>query len=124
MADDYVAHAEPNENADEESRRLRFPTDDPQVFVETMGRAAVEAGVEIRTGVEVRSLDAMEPERAGDALAFVATLLSSDAMTRAPTEIEVSIEGLGFGTQITAGDLKLPQGATLAGDPADRIEKC
>ncbi|MGL4832016.1 MAG: 50S ribosomal protein L25/general stress protein Ctc [Propionibacteriaceae bacterium] len=34
-----------------------------------------------------------------------------------PTEIEVSIEGLEVGTQILAGDVVLPAGATLAGDP-------
>jgi D-amino-acid dehydrogenase len=33
---------------------------DPRRFVEAVGRAAVEAGVEIRTGVEVRSLDELQ----------------------------------------------------------------
>ena len=33
---------------------------DPRTFVETVGRAAAEAGVDIRTGVEVRSLDDLE----------------------------------------------------------------
>jgi len=37
--------------------------------------------------------------------------------THLPTEIEVSIEGVAIGTQITAGDLKLPAGSVLAGDP-------
>lgn len=37
--------------------------------------------------------------------------------TDIPTEIEVSIEGLEAGTQILLGDLKLPQGAEIAGDP-------
>ena len=36
--------------------------------------------------------------------------------THLPTEIEVSIEGVEIGTQITAGDLRLPAGSVLAGD--------
>jgi large subunit ribosomal protein L25 len=40
--------------------------------------------------------------------------------THLPTEIEVSIEGVAIGTQITAGDLKLPPGSTLAHD-ADQV---
>ena len=36
--------------------------------------------------------------------------------THLPTEIEVSIEGVEIGTQITAGDLRLPAGSILAGD--------
>jgi len=36
--------------------------------------------------------------------------------THLPTAIEVSIEGLAIGTQITAGDLTLPAGSVLAGD--------
>lgn len=39
------------------------------------------------------------------------------AATSIPTEIEVSIEGLEAGTQILLGDLKLPEGVTVAGDP-------
>lgn len=37
--------------------------------------------------------------------------------THIPTEIEVSIEGLEAGTQITAADLQLPKGATFVGEP-------
>jgi len=37
--------------------------------------------------------------------------------THLPTEIQVSIEGVAIGTQITAADLTLPAGSTLAGDP-------
>lgn len=36
--------------------------------------------------------------------------------TKIPTEIEISIEGLEAGTQILAGDVKLPEGTTLATD--------
>ncbi|GIH91605.1 50S ribosomal protein L25/general stress protein Ctc [Planobispora siamensis] len=37
--------------------------------------------------------------------------------THIPEGVEVSVEGLEVGTHITAGDLKLPKGATLAADP-------
>jgi large subunit ribosomal protein L25 len=37
--------------------------------------------------------------------------------THLPTQIEVSIQGVAIGTQITAGDLILPTGSVLAGDP-------
>jgi large subunit ribosomal protein L25 len=40
--------------------------------------------------------------------------------THLPAQIEVSIEGLPIGTQVTAGDLKLPAGSTLAHD-ADQV---
>ncbi len=41
--------------------------------------------------------------------------------THLPTGIEVSIAGLEIGSQITAADLTLPQGSSLAGDPAQLI---
>ena len=37
--------------------------------------------------------------------------------THLPTEIEVSIDGLAIGSHVTAADLKLPRGSSLAGDP-------
>jgi large subunit ribosomal protein L25 len=37
--------------------------------------------------------------------------------THLPTEIEVDISELEFGTQVKASDLKLPEGSSLAGDP-------
>lgn len=40
--------------------------------------------------------------------------------THIPQHIEVSVEGLEDGTQITAGDLELPKGAVLTGD-ADQL---
>lgn len=53
------------------------------------------------------------------------TLVTQDATTisveadalNIPEEIEVSIEGAEAGTQITAGQITLPKGATLAADP-------
>ncbi|NNH70080.1 50S ribosomal protein L25/general stress protein Ctc [Nocardia uniformis] len=42
--------------------------------------------------------------------------VEADAM-KLPESIEVSVEGLEPGTQITAGGITLPAGVTLAGDP-------
>jgi len=37
--------------------------------------------------------------------------------THVPTEITLDVAGLAIGTQISAADLTLPEGVTLAGDP-------
>ncbi|MBF6131559.1 50S ribosomal protein L25/general stress protein Ctc [Nocardia otitidiscaviarum] len=54
---------------------------------------------------------------AGTLVTQEATVLSveADAM-KLPESIEVSIEGIEAGTQITAGGIELPKGVTLAGD--------
>lgn len=53
----------------------------------------------------------------GGLLAQESTTVSVEAeATHLPTEIEVSVEGLEIGSHITAGDLKLPSGSSLAGD--------
>lgn len=41
--------------------------------------------------------------------------------THIPNEIEINIEGLPIGTQITLGDLKLPAGVEVSGDPDDLV---
>ncbi len=57
----------------------------------------------------------------GGLLAQESTSVSIEAeATHLPTEIEVNIDGLAIGTQVTAGDLKLPTGASLAGE-ADHV---
>ena len=55
---------------------------------------------------------------AGGLLAQEHTSVSVSAeATHLPTEIAVSIDGLEIGSHVTAGDLVLPQGTTLTGDP-------
>jgi large subunit ribosomal protein L25 len=59
---------------------------------------------------------------AGGMLAQEATSISVEAeATHLPTQIEVSLDGVAFGTQVTAADLALPAGSTLAGDPAQVV---
>jgi large subunit ribosomal protein L25 len=55
---------------------------------------------------------------AGGLLAQEGTSVTVEAeATHLPSEIPVSIEGLEIGSQITAGDLTLPAGTTLVGEP-------
>jgi len=55
----------------------------------------------------------------GGLLSQEGTSVSVEAeATHLPTGIEVSVDGLEIGAQITAGDLRLPTGSTLAGDAA------
>jgi len=46
--------------------------------------------------------------------------VESDA-TRIPESVIVSVEGLDIGAQVTAGDVRLPEGVTLAGDPSQLV---
>lgn len=45
------------------------------------------------------------------------TLSVEAEATAIPTGVTVSVEGLAVGAQLTAGEVALPEGATLAGDP-------
>ncbi len=55
---------------------------------------------------------------AGTLVTQEATVLSVEAEAmKLPESIEISIEGVEAGTQITAGEIELPKGTTLAGDP-------
>lgn len=60
----------------------------------------------------------------GEAAAGTLVVHESDTLsvtaeaTRVPEHFEVSIEGLEVGSQVTAGDVKLPRGVELVTDPA------
>lgn len=47
----------------------------------------------------------------------ISTLSIEAEATHIPTEIVLDVEGLSAGAQITAGDVVLPEGAVLVGDP-------
>lgn len=50
------------------------------------------------------------------------TQLSVEAeATHIPAELEISIDGLNIGANISAGDVSLPQGVALAGDPEQTV---
>ena len=73
---------------------------DPKRFVEAVGRAAAEAGVEIRTGVEVQSLDDLRAET---------VVVAAGAWSR--TLVDLPLEG-GKGYHLdyerSAGDPRIP----------------
>lgn len=75
----------------------------------------------VRTGEKVTidvPLSIVGEVVSGAMLAIESNTVSLEAeATNLPSVVEVSIEGREIGTQITAGDLTLPQGATLAVDP-------
>jgi large subunit ribosomal protein L25 len=76
---------------------------------------AVRLGEKVTIDVPLTIVGDVVP---GGLVAQEATTVSIEAeATHLPTEIEVSIEGVAIGTQITAADLRLPTGSSLAIDP-------
>jgi large subunit ribosomal protein L25 len=84
--------------------------------IEHVDLVLVRRGEKVTVDVAV----VLQGEAAPEALVdLVASTVSIEAeATHIPTEVFVSIEGLPVGTQITAGELQLPEGSTLSGlDP-------
>lgn len=76
---------------------------------------AVRSGEKVTIDVPLEIVGDIVP---GGLLGQEATTISVEAeATHIPTGFEVSITGLPFGTQITAGDVTLPTGSTLITDP-------
>jgi large subunit ribosomal protein L25 len=84
--------------------------------IEHVDLVLVRRGEKVTVDVAVVLHGEAAPEALVD---LVASTVSIEAeATHIPTEVFVSIEGLPVGTQITAGDLQLPEGSTLSGlDP-------
>ena len=87
--------------------------------IEHVDLVLVRRGEKVTVDVAVQ----IEGEAAPDALVdVVATTIPVEAeATHIPEHVVVSIEGLGVGTQVTAGDLKLPEGSTLSGLDPDAL---
>jgi large subunit ribosomal protein L25 len=76
---------------------------------------AVRLGEKVHIDVPLSVVGDLVP---GALLAQEHTSVSVEAeATHLPTEIEISIADKPIGTQITAGDLTLPRGTALTGDP-------
>ncbi len=76
---------------------------------------AVRLGEKVTIDVPLSIVGSLVP---GGLLQQENTSVSLEAeATHLPTEIEVSIAGLAIGSHVTAGDLVLPEGSSLAGDP-------
>lgn len=76
---------------------------------------AVRRGEKVTIDVPLNLTGEIAP---GGLLAQEYTVVTLEAeATHLPTEIEVSVEGLEAGAQITAADLQLPSGSALVTDP-------
>ncbi|GAA4104831.1 50S ribosomal protein L25/general stress protein Ctc [Nonomuraea soli] len=84
-------------------------------FVEHVDLLLVKRGEKVTVDIPVTTVGDVNSEGLLDQQ-LVSISVEAEA-THIPTGIEVDVEGLEVGTQILAGDLKLPQGATLAADP-------
>lgn len=71
--------------------------------------------------VEVRVQLVGEPARDTLVVHEQNTLSVSADATRLPESFEVSIEGLEVGSQVTAADVRLPEGVELAADPTQLL---
>ena len=81
-------------------------------FIEHADLLIVKKGQKVTVDIRVH----LEGEAAPDALVVTenSTISVEAEATHIPESVEVSIEGLEVGSQIHAGDLQLPAGATLA----------
>ncbi|MGN6782035.1 MAG: 50S ribosomal protein L25/general stress protein Ctc [Marmoricola sp.] len=87
-------------------------------FIEHVDLVAVKKGEKVHVEVPVHTVG----EAASDALVVteLSTVFIEAEATHSPEAIEVAVDGAAVGTQITAGDLTLPAGASLLGD-ADQL---
>ncbi|MCK2213227.1 50S ribosomal protein L25/general stress protein Ctc [Actinomadura sp. ATCC 31491] len=83
-------------------------------FVEHVDLLLVKRGEKVTVEIPVTTVGEVNSEGLLD-LQLVAVPIEAEA-THIPTGVEVDVEGLEVGAAVTAGDLKLPQGATLATD--------
>jgi large subunit ribosomal protein L25 len=107
---------------------LELEGDEQLAIPKAIQRHAIKGSYEhvdllaVRTGEKVTidvPLHVVGEVVSGGLLAQENTSVSVEAeATHLPTGVEVSIEGLEIGTQVTAADLTLPTGSALAGDPA------
>lgn len=83
-------------------------------YFEHVDLLAVRRGEKVTVDIPVHAVGDIAP---GGLLTQEASSIRVEAeATHLPTAFEVSIEGLGIGGHITAGDIELPSGATLETD--------
>jgi large subunit ribosomal protein L25 len=88
-------------------------------IIEHIDLLVVKKGEKIQVDVPVNVIGESAPGTLVN-LDATSVLLEVEA-THIPQGIEVDVDGLEDGTHITAADLKLPKGASLAGDPETLI---
>ncbi|NJP89667.1 50S ribosomal protein L25/general stress protein Ctc [Nonomuraea sp. FMUSA5-5] len=84
-------------------------------FVEHVDLLLVKRGEKVTVEIPVTTVGDVNSEGLLDQQ-LVSIAVEAEA-THIPTGVEVNVEGLEIGTVITAAQLELPQGATLAADP-------
>ncbi|MEU6780480.1 50S ribosomal protein L25/general stress protein Ctc [Nonomuraea angiospora] len=84
-------------------------------FVEHVDLLLVKRGEKVTVEIPVTTVGDVHTDGLLDQQ-LVAIAVEAEA-THIPTGVEVDVEGLEVGTAITAGQLALPKGATLAADP-------
>jgi large subunit ribosomal protein L25 len=84
-------------------------------FIEHVDLLLVRRGEKVNVDIPVTTVGDVNSEGMLDQQ-MVSISVESEA-THIPTGVEVNVEGMEVGTQITAGDLKLPEGTTLIADP-------
>ena len=87
--------------------------------LEHVDLVAVRKGEKVTVEVSIQLTGAAGPDTLVDQQTMTLTV-EADA-TSLPDHVEVSIEGLQPGQKLTAADIKLPSGATLAQDPGHVI---
>ncbi|GII88777.1 50S ribosomal protein L25 [Sphaerisporangium siamense] len=84
-------------------------------FIEHIDLLLVKRGEKVTVEIPVTTTGDIAPGGLLDQQ-LVTVAVEAEA-THIPTGVEVDIEGLEVGAVVTAGDLELPRGATLAADP-------
>ncbi|MGE5136869.1 MAG: 50S ribosomal protein L25/general stress protein Ctc [Gemmatimonadota bacterium] len=88
-------------------------------FIEHVDLIVVRRGEKVTVDVPVQLTGEIAPGGLLDQQ-MVQVSLETEA-THIPGSVEVDIEGMELGSAIHAGDLKLPSGSTLAGDPEQLV---
>ncbi|MEV1169366.1 50S ribosomal protein L25/general stress protein Ctc [Nonomuraea sp. NPDC049784] len=83
-------------------------------FVEHVDLLLVKRGEKVTVEIPVTTVGDVHSDGLLDQQ-LVSVAIEAEA-THIPTGVEVDVEGLEVGTAVTAGDLRLPQGATLVAD--------
>ena len=89
--------------------------DNVRRLIEHVDFIAVKAGEKVTVDVPVTVVGEAAPETLVTITSETVTVEAE--ATHVPESIEVSVEGLEAGTQITAAELALPSGTTLSADP-------
>ncbi|MCG5216886.1 50S ribosomal protein L25/general stress protein Ctc [Streptosporangium sp. KLBMP 9127] len=84
-------------------------------FIEHIDLLLVKSGEKVTVEIPITVVGDIHPDGMLDQQ-MVSVAVGAEA-THIPTEIEVSVEGMVIGTQLTAAELTLPEGVSLVAEP-------